>query len=219
MMRILITTLLVSACLFTSRGMLAAQSLADVARKEEERRKSLAEGTARDPREGKDDGKVYTNKDLKGGPGVTGVTAPSTDAPASDAGQTATDAGQAAASPKATEPPATAKGKAEPDAGSSGADAKELKSEADWKGRMKDLRTNLERDQMFAEALQTRINSLTTDFTARDDPAQRGAIATDRQKSIETLARLKEAIEGHKKAIASLEEDARRAGVPPGWLR
>jgi hypothetical protein len=30
---------------------------------------------------------------------------------------------------------------------------------------------------------------------------------------------LKQAIESDKKAIADLEEEARRAGVPAGWLR
>ena len=67
--------------------------------------------------------------------------------------------------------------------------------------------------------MQSRINALTADFTARDDPAQRAAIAGDRQKALDELARLKKAIVDGKKAIADLEEEARRASVPPGWLR
>jgi hypothetical protein len=84
---------------------------------------------------------------------------------------------------------------------------------------MKALRTQLERDQVYAAALQTRINSLTADFTARDDPAQRSVIGADRQKAIDELARLKEQIENGRKAIGDLEEEARRARVPAGWLR
>ena len=47
----------------------------------------------------------------------------------------------------------------------------------------------------------------------------RQAIATERQKTIDELNRLKKEIEDDKKAIADLQEEARRAGVPPGWLR
>ena len=45
------------------------------------------------------------------------------------------------------------------------------------------------------------------------------AIAVERQKTIDELNRLTKQIEGDKKAIADLQEDARRAGVPAGWLR
>ena len=68
-------------------------------------------------------------------------------------------------------------------------------------------------------AVQTRINSLTADFVNRDDPAQRILIERDRQKSIAELSRLTKAIADGKKSIADLGEEARRAGVPPGWLR
>ena len=81
------------------------------------------------------------------------------------------------------------------------------------------LDLQLDRDQTFADALQTKINSLTTDFVNRDDPAQRAVLERDRQKSIAEVNRLKKAIADDKKAIADLEEEARRAGVPPGWLR
>ena len=41
----------------------------------------------------------------------------------------------------------------------------------------------------------------------------------DRQKAIDELNRLTKQIADDKKAIADLQEEARRAGVPPGWLR
>jgi len=81
------------------------------------------------------------------------------------------------------------------------------------------LQDQLDRDSTFADALQTKINSLTTDFVNRDDPAQRSVLERDRQKAIAQLAKLKQGIIDDKKAIADLEEEARRAGVPPGWLR
>ena len=67
--------------------------------------------------------------------------------------------------------------------------------------------------------MQTRVNALTTDFVNRDDPAQRGIIERDRQRALTELDRLKKQIVDDQKAITDIEEEARRAGVPPGWLR
>ena len=67
--------------------------------------------------------------------------------------------------------------------------------------------------------MQTRINALNTDFVNRDDPIQKGAVERDRQKAIAEQNKLKADVAADKKAIADLEEEARRAGIPPGWLR
>ena len=53
----------------------------------------------------------------------------------------------------------------------------------------------------------------------RDDPIQKGKLERDRIEALADLADLKKAVEEDKKAIAQLHEDARLAGVPPGWLR
>ena len=79
--------------------------------------------------------------------------------------------------------------------------------------------TALERAKTFADAHQSRINGLSADFTARDDPAQRALVAKDRQKALTELDRVKKEIADHTKALADLQEEARRKGVPPGWLR
>jgi SMC interacting uncharacterized protein involved in chromosome segregation len=81
------------------------------------------------------------------------------------------------------------------------------------------IKEDLRRNEAFASALQTQINSLTGDFAARDDPFQRAKLADDRQKALGELDRVKSEIEKGKKAIVDIEEEARRAGVPPGWLR
>jgi hypothetical protein len=168
------------------------QSLADVARKEEARRKKV-----------KAPGKVYTNKDVKAANGLPSSPAAETAAPAPGGAQ-------------ATAPAAPAGQQAE-------APADESEQRADdeqrWRQRMTDARGALERSRMFAEALQSRINALTRDFYARDDPAQRGVVEADRQKAIAELGRVESEIQQQIKAIADLEEEARRAGVPPGWLR
>jgi len=171
----------------------AAQSLADVARKEEERRKSVTAPA-----------KVYTNKDLNA---VPAGSPPPSSAPA------ATKPGDAA--------PKTAEGDAKDGAPKAGeADDKgPVKDQKYWAARLKNLEDRLVRDRDYADAMQTRINVLTTDFSSRDDPAQRAVIGQNRQKSIAELARLNKSVEDTKKAIADLLEEARRAGVPPGWLR
>jgi hypothetical protein len=163
---------------------LFAQSLADVAKKEEERRKAV-----------KETGKTYTNSDLKGVPPATGQSTTPADA----------------AKPAAVD--------ADKDKKDAAGQKDKSKDKDYWAGRMKELRGQLERDQTYADALQSRINQLTTDFVARDDPAQRAVIARDKQKAIEELNRLKQTIVDEKKAISDLEDEARRAGVPPGWLR
>jgi hypothetical protein len=174
---------------------LVAQSLADAARLEEERRKTL-----------KAPAKVITNKDLAAVPPSTPQQSSSPPAPVEPA-----KGGDAAKQPQAD----TAKGAEAPKEPAKG----EVKDQAYWSARMKELQTQLERDQSYSDALQSRINSLTTDFISRDDPAQRAVIERDRQKAVAELARLKDAIQKGKKSIADLEEQARRAGVPPGWLR
>jgi hypothetical protein len=176
------------------------QSLADVARQEQERRKAI-----------KDGGKVYTNKDLKEVPPPPAVAGQPQDTAKADQ-QSASDA--KGGDRTVPEP------KDKQDRASKEAKEKEVvKDQAYWSGRMKALRAALERDQVYADALQSRINALTTDFVNRDDPAQRTVVAADRDKALAELARLKKTILDDKTAIADLEEEARRAGVPPGWLR
>jgi hypothetical protein len=173
--------------LVATAGAARAQSLADVAKKEEERRKTLPEVA-----------KVYTNKDL------TAVPAGSTPSPpASKPGDASKDAGKAAKDAKDKDDK----------------DKEPAKDQAYWAGRLKTLQDQLLRDQNYADAMQTRINSLSADFVNRDDPAQRAVIERDRQKSVAELARLTKSVQDTKKAIADLQEEARRAGVPPGWLR
>lgn len=72
---------------------------------------------------------------------------------------------------------------------------------------------------MFLEALQSRVNALATDFVNRDDPFQRAQIGQERQNALAEMDRVKADVERLKKDIETLEEEARKAGVPPGWLR
>jgi type IV secretory pathway VirB10-like protein len=120
--------------------------------------------------------------------------------------------------PQEAQPPAKAEGTtpSEPEVSE---EDKRQKDEQAWRQRMTDARQALERSQMYLDALQSKINALWADFTARDDRAQREVIETERKKALAEYDRVKLEIEANKKAIDDLEEEARRAGVPPGWLR
>jgi hypothetical protein len=174
----------------SSAARLGAQSLADVGKKEEERRKSTPQPA-----------KVYTNKDLSPAPAGSAAPVPA-----------AKDAKDSAAAKGATKDAKDGKGGDAKDGGGT-------KDQKYWSDKMKSLREQLDRDQTFLDALQNKINSLTTEFVNRDDPAQRTVIEQNRQKALGELGRLQKAILDDKKAITDLEEEARRAGVSPGWLR
>jgi hypothetical protein len=162
-------------------------SLADVAKHEQERRKTISAPS-----------KVLTNDDLK--PVPPGSPAPS--AP-SDAAAAPAGGGDAAPAPA--------------DDGNK-ADGTE-KDQAYWSKRMVTLQNTVSRNEGFAVALQSRINALANEYTNQGDGVQQLKIAADRRKAIAELDRLNKEIADGKKAIADLQEEARRAGVPPGWLR
>lgn len=166
-------------------AVLAAQNppLAEVARKEQERRKARPSAS-----------KVYTNSDL---PKSAIHPEPVVPSP-----------------PAAT--PAEAERAAEP---SPPAQPQEVRDEAWWRARITDAREAVRRNEVFAEALQSRINALHRDFVSRDNPVQRRQIAQERAEALDELARVRQEIEAAKTQIADIEEEARKAGVPPGWLR
>ena len=176
---------LAALTLATIAAPVIAQSLADIAKKEEDRRRAIVAPAP-----------VLTNKDLG--------TVPAAPPPSTSAVTTP------APGPAATKD--ADKDKAAKDAGPA-------RDQAYWSGRMKDLQAQLDRDQTYADALQSRINALTTDFSGRSDPAQRAVIGQDRQKAIAELGRLTQSIQKNTKAVVDLQEEARKAGVPPGWLR
>jgi hypothetical protein len=138
--------------------------------------------------------KVFTNGSLKPDNSAPPPTVTATDAPA--------DASPANTSP---DKPADAAGPA--------------KDQAYWANRMKTARDQVQRTQIVMDSLQSRINALTTDFVNRDDPAQRGKIEGDRKAALAELERVKLELADQQKAITAIEDEARRAGVPVGWLR
>jgi DNA repair exonuclease SbcCD ATPase subunit len=177
-----IAALGVALCLCFRAGVALAQqpSLAELAQKEQERKKALKAVPS----------KVYSDKDLpkSSAPPPVASTIPGTPTPV-----------------PAEQKPAEEK--------------KDEKDETYWRNRMAQAREALRRAEAFADALQSRINALSTDVVNRDDPYQRAKLADDRLKALAELQRVQGEIEQSKKAITDIEEEARQAGVPPGWVR
>jgi hypothetical protein len=139
--------------------------------------------------------KVYTNKDL---PESARKSAPPATAAPPDAAPVET----ADAKPEEQQKPAG-----------------EQKDEAWWKARITQAREELRRNEVFAQALQSRINALTRDFTNAFNAPRQRQIGEQRKEAVAELDRVLQDIEAGKKQIADIEEEARKAGVPPGWLR
>jgi hypothetical protein len=168
---------------FAAGSVAWSQSLADVARREEERRKVIKAPV-----------KVYTNDDLRRYP----VTTP-----------------EPSAQPAEVRPP---------DASEKLADPKDAKpsieqGEAHWRQLMGEARAARARSDTFLEALQSRLQALTEDFYAQQDPARRSAIWVQRTRVFDDMERLKKDMAEQDTAIAKIEEDARKANIPPGWIR
>jgi hypothetical protein len=188
--RVLATVLMV----VSSGGTVLSQSLADVARNEEERRKAITTPS-----------KVYTNADLRPGRGSTSGTLGPT--PTISSGGVTTTTGDGATAAEPGEPAAE------------DAAPGEVRDQAFWRDRMTAARQQVDRTRVLVDAVQTRVNSLNADFVNVDDPALRAVIAGDRERALAELDRLNEELSEANARIAEIEDEARRASVPPGWLR
>lgn len=157
----------------------SAQSLADVARKEEARRQKIAKPS-----------KVYTDEDVqKYAPVTAGSQAAATTVTALDAN--GKPVGQQAA-------------------------AEGLPSdEAGWRARLQNARDGLDRDKLLLSALEQQARSAAkrAGKPEGDEPADDGSTRAAEIK------RLKAEMDAYRATLANAEEDARKAGVPPGWVR
>ena len=163
-------------------------SLAELARQEAERRKTV-----------KDSKKVIT------------ITAK--DLPES--------ARKPASTPETTEPGAAPQaGAAQQPAPAGNAAPGGQSDEGAWRARMTQAREALQRNEVFLQALQTRANSLYNDYrNGAGTFTQQAQVNADREKNAQELERVKADVETSRKQVADIEEAARKAGVPPGWLR
>ena len=97
--------------------------------------------------------------------------------------------------------------------------AEEKHDEKWWRERVATAGAALDRDQGLAAAMQSHVNALTTDWTNRDNPVQKAQIFDERQRALAELDRLKKTVTSDRGAIDAIQQDARRQGIPPGWIR
>jgi hypothetical protein len=75
------------------------------------------------------------------------------------------------------------------------------------------------RDRVLVSALASRVAALANDIASRDDPEQRAQLMAARQQALAELDRMTTQVSDGERAITAIEDEARKAGVPPGWIR
>lgn len=88
-----------------------------------------------------------------------------------------------------------------------------------WRTTMADARTAVDRGQIAVDALQARVNALQADAVNIDDPIRQARARMDLQTTLGELDRVKKQLDTDRKAIAALQDEARRLNVPAGWIR
>jgi hypothetical protein len=167
----------------------AQQSLADVARAEEARRKRV-----------KTPSKTYTNDNLRN-EGDNTPPAPVTPAPAA----TTAKPGDPAVKPDGAKDTPAEEGP--------------KKDEKYWRGRVTAVQQSLSRNKVLLDALQSRVNALNTDFANVSDPGQRALVEANRKTAVAEMDRVTKDIANQTKEVANIQDEARKANVPAGWLR
>lgn len=185
-------TALVRIALFIAAmgSMLYAQSLADLAKQEKERRKEVQ------------DAKVITGEDAARY--RTQTTEPAAEQPA------VREAPEKNGSAEKAKP-----GTADPD---EPVDF-EGRPESYWRKTMAEARQRVADLEKEATALVLKINSLQTQFYNEDDPYKREGIGRELNKSFYEQDTNKEELAKAKDVLQDLEKEARKSGALPGWLR
>ena len=183
------------------------RSLAEVAR--EKRAASPAPKTAA-PSPEPSPGHVFTNEDLPAQPSPPAIASPG---PAGTGRGTVTKLPPTAV--VATPPPA---GGSSSELETSRAAAQE---EAGWRGRATALRDAIGDAEKSIPEIEDRIAGLRNDRSPTNlmDPNREQTRQAEIAKAQAQLEAVKAGLETSRQALAALEEEARRKGIPSGWLR
>jgi hypothetical protein len=194
-------------------GPVLAQSLAEVAARDQERRK----------REGARSAPAYTDSDLRASPSPSPSASPS---PASTPAPSMTVAGRPKGwkAPTSSPAPPTVQPSAAPSPeGPERIQQQEDALEAQWRAIARTRRDALAKAEAEVEALQARVTALQNDMS----PNPGDLFDPNRQQKREAeIARVKAELDAARGARASaqqavddLERDVLRAGGTPGWVR
>jgi hypothetical protein len=182
----------VGVLLVTSLATASAQSLADVARQEQERRKAI-----------KQPARVYTDADIqKAAPLTTAAARPGREDAAQPAEGDAHAAGHA--------PPAKS--------GDSKAEAAPQSEEA-FRARFREAQEGVARSRRLLDALEQQAMRAAIAQAAAvraNQPVPADPGSADRMREME---RLRAEMDRHQATLNTIGEEARRAGVPPGAVR
>jgi hypothetical protein len=87
--------------------------------------------------------------------------------------------------------------------------------EAGWRARLQNARDGVDRNRLLLSALEQQARSAArrAGTPEGEEPAQDGSGRANEIK------RLKAEMDAFRATLANAEEDARKAGVPPGWVR
>ena len=174
-----------------------SQSLADLAKKEKERRQAV-----------KTDTKVITNDQTARYNGAAVTTGTPPPPPADKAGAVKqTGAGETAAgadqAKPATDEPVDFQGR----------------PESFWKQTFADARKLVKDLEAESNVLTLKLNDLQNQFYRESDGFKQQTIQRDIQKTIYEIDMNRENVEKAKKSLADLELEARKSGALPGWIR
>jgi len=174
-----------------------AQSLGEVAKREQEKQEKKKKKSGKPPATVK----VYTDEDLK---------------KAREA-----ESGAVTVLPENGNFQAAASSDDNEVASGEGAPAGRKRNEAYWKGRATQLRETAEEADNKVKELEARIAALRNDMSPTNvqDPNRLQSRDRELREAMDSLDATRSAAETARKALADLEEEARRAGVPPGWVR
>lgn len=197
--------------LVTAGASVEAQSLGDMAQKEKERREAKAkEASAKDAKPGAkpSQAKVYTGDDLAG---YTDKEVPAASSDEVEGGQAALPALSENGDVPLVKRPAEGLGRGERDESEARARNEEM-----WRDRARAARAAIasaEDELAAAEKAKAALGLDTNPDVPRVTYSERARAAEDR------ISNAKARVAGARAGVTSLEEEARRAGVSPGWLR
>lgn len=93
------------------------------------------------------------------------------------------------------------------------------RNEAWWRRRMAALRADISRDENELDRLGSEIARLDGLAVSEDDPARQDLLRAQATEARAAQERARARLEDARHTLSDVLEEARRADVPPGWLR
>jgi len=95
----------------------------------------------------------------------------------------------------------------------------ENSKEAYWRNRKRILEANITFLKGEIKSTQLELNKVTTDYNLTEMPLKKNQLNNKRIELIKKLEKLKISLKKAEKALEDFKDEARRKGIPPGWIR